>query len=67
MFTGPGLNGAEHVSLDLNMLITKGRMVECSQDVVDDFIDGYIGVLPSVEHTALMTTIRKRGYVQWRR
>lgn len=64
MFTGPALNGAEHVSLDLNMLVTKGGMMECSQNVIDDFINGYIGVLPSVEHTAFITTVRKRGHVQ---
>lgn len=49
----PGLYGAEHILLDLNVSTAKGRVVECAQYVVDNFIYGDIGVLPSIENTAV--------------
>lgn len=52
MLIGPSLDGAEHIPLDLDVFITKSGVVKCSQNVVDDLIDGYVRVLPCVENAA---------------
>lgn len=49
VFTGPGLDGTEHVPLDLDVFIAEGGVVERSQHVVDNFVHGHVGVLPCVE------------------
>jgi hypothetical protein len=53
MLINPGLYGAEHIPLDLNILMTKSGVVECPQHVVDNFIYGNTGVLPCIENAAL--------------
>lgn len=53
MLISPGLYGAEHVLLDLNVSTAKCWVVECAQYVVGDFIYGDIGVLPCIENTAV--------------
>lgn len=53
MLIGPGLYGAEHILLDLNVSTAKSWVMECAQYVVDNFIYGDIGVLPCVENTAV--------------
>lgn len=58
MLIGPRLDGVEHIPLNLNMLVTKGGVVECPQHVVDNFFDGHTGVLPCVENATLITLVR---------
>jgi len=42
MLVGPALHSAEHVPLDLDLVVPESRVVKYSQDVVHDFIDGDI-------------------------
>jgi hypothetical protein len=53
MLINPSLYGAEHILLDLNVSTAKGRVVECAQYVVDNFIYGNVGVLPCIENAAV--------------
>lgn len=53
MLIGPGLHSAEHILLNLNVSAAKGRVMECPQYVVDNFIYGDIGILPGIENTAI--------------
>lgn len=46
----PLLDGVEHVALDLNVVVSDGWVVECAEDVVDDFVNGDAGVFPSIEN-----------------
>lgn len=41
----------EHVLLNLDSVIAGCRVVESTKDVIDDFIDRYSGILPSVKNT----------------
>jgi len=43
-----------HVALDLDALVTEGRVVEGLEDVIDDFIHGDVGILPSKENTTIV-------------
>jgi hypothetical protein len=43
----------EHVALDLDVLVAGRRVVEGTENVVDDFVDGDAGVLPGVDDAAL--------------
>lgn len=50
VFVRPPLDCLEHVFLDLDALVAKGRMVECPEDVVHNLIYGNVGVLPRKEN-----------------
>lgn len=45
----PLLDGAEHVSVDLNVIVADGGVVECAKDVIENLIDGNARVLPSIK------------------
>lgn len=47
----PLLDSRKHVALDLDVIVACSRMVESTDNVVDDLVDGNIGILPSIEHT----------------
>lgn len=47
MLVGPGFYGLEHVTLDLDMVVAEGGMVEGVEDVIDNLIDRDSSVLPS--------------------
>lgn len=49
----PPAHRLEHFPLDLDIVVADGRVVERPQDVIDDFIDGDAGVLPSEEDTTI--------------
>lgn len=51
MFIRPLLHCPEHVTLDLNVLVAGGGMVECTKHIVGNLIDGNTGVLPGIENT----------------
>lgn len=55
MFICPLLHRPEHVTLDLNVLVAGGRMVECTKHIVADLIDGNMGVLPGIENTPVVS------------
>lgn len=50
MFICPLLHCPVHVTLDLNVLVAGGRMVECTKHIVADLVDGDTGVLPGIEN-----------------
>ena len=45
----PEAHSLEHVLLDLNVIVTRSRVVEGAEDVVDDLVDGDAGVLPRIQ------------------
>lgn len=49
MLVCPFLDGGVHVSLDLNAVVTEGRVVERAEDVVDYLIDWDARIFPSVQ------------------
>ena len=49
LFIDPSANCGEHVPLDFNVLIPKGRVVEGTKYVRHDFFHGDARVLPCVE------------------
>lgn len=49
---GPPAHRLEHVALDGDALVARGRVVEGAQHVVDHLVDGHAGVLPGVEDPA---------------
>lgn len=51
MFICPLLHCPEHVTLDLNVVVTGSGMVECTKHIVADLINRNTGVLPSIENT----------------
>jgi hypothetical protein len=55
MFICPLLHRPEHVTLDLNVLVAGGRMVECPKHIIADLIDGNTGVLPGIENTPMVS------------
>jgi hypothetical protein len=55
MFICPLLHRPEHVTLDLNVLVAGGRMVECTKHIIADLIDGNTGVLPGIENTPVVS------------
>lgn len=50
---GPDAHGLEHVLLDLDAVVARGRVVEGAQDIVDDLVDGYAGVFPGIQDSAV--------------
>jgi hypothetical protein len=44
----PFTHGVIHLPLDLDSIVSDCRMMEGAKDIVDDFVDGYSGVLPGV-------------------
>lgn len=46
MLIGPSLYGLEHVALDIDTLTAKSRVVESSEDVVNNLVNWHTGVLP---------------------
>lgn len=53
MLVGPHADGFEHVSMDFDVFIAKSWVVEGADDVVDDFVDGDVGVFPGEEDAAI--------------
>lgn len=51
VLVGPVLDRLEHVALDLDVVVAKRRVVEGSQNIVDDFVHRDVCVLPGVEDT----------------
>lgn len=49
---GPLAHGVEHFSLDLDVLVADGGMVEGTEDVVNDFVYWDTGIFPGIEDTA---------------
>lgn len=49
MSVGPVLDGAEHLALDLDVVVASCGVMESPEDIVDDFFDWNVGVLPGVE------------------
>lgn len=76
MLIDPVLDCAEHVPLNLNMVVTQGRVVEGTQHVVDNFVNRHAGVFPCVKNPALTRHVSRRihqevkgqtyGTVYWR-
>lgn len=50
---GPLPDRVEHVLLDGDALVADGGVVEGAEDVVDDFVDGNVGIFPGVEDAAV--------------
>lgn len=48
----PFFYGVEHVAVDLEVLVTRGGVVEDVEDVVDYLVYGDAGVFPGVDDTA---------------
>lgn len=51
VLVSPLLDSLEHVTLDLDMIVPSSRVVESTQDIVNDFVDRYASVFPSIEDT----------------
>lgn len=49
---GPGADRLEHLTLDLDVVIAKSRVVESAENVVYYFVNGDARVLPSIKDTA---------------
>lgn len=49
VLVGPLLDSLEHVTLDLDMIVPSSRVVESTEDVVNDFVDRNASVFPSIE------------------
>lgn len=47
VLVSPGADSLEHVTLDLDVVVAQGGVVENAQDIVHDLIDGDVGVVPS--------------------
>lgn len=56
VLVSPLLDSLEHVTLDLDMIVPSSRVVESTQDIVDDFVDRYASVFPSIEDTTRMVS-----------
>lgn len=52
MLIGPLPDSVEHVTLDLNIIVTEGGVVECTEDIIDDLINRDASVLPCVQDAA---------------
>lgn len=50
---GPLSDCVEHVLLNGHALVADGGVVEGAEDVVDDFVDGDVGIFPGVEDAAV--------------
>lgn len=51
---GPLANRTEHVAVDLDALISNGRVVESANDIIDDLIYGDTRIFPSIQNTTGM-------------
>lgn len=56
VLVGPLLDSLEHVTLDLDMVVASSRVVERTEDVVDDFVDRDPSVFPSIEDATRMVS-----------
>ena len=52
VLVGPLADSVKHVSLDFDILVTKGGVVEGAKNVVNNFVNRNTGVLPGVENPA---------------
>ena len=59
MFIRPLLDGVEHVSVDLEIVVTQSRVMESTNHVVDDLIYRYTGILPSVQDATTQGSARR--------
>ena len=59
MLIDPVLDGAEHVLLNLDVIVAQGRVVEGPQHVVDNFVDRHAGVFPCVENTTARRHVKR--------
>ena len=54
VLVSPLANRTEHVAVDLDALISNGRVVESANDIIDDLIYGDTRVFPSIQNTTGM-------------
>jgi hypothetical protein len=47
----PLLHGFEHIALNLNMIVARRRVMEGTEDVVNDLVDRHTSVFPCKENT----------------
>lgn len=52
-FGCPAADCLKHFTLDLIAFVTDGRMVESLENVVDDLVNRYTGIFPSIENAAV--------------
>ena len=53
----PHSDRLEHVFLDFDALVAKGRMMERPEDVVDNLVNGNVGVLPCKENAPRLVRV----------
>lgn len=51
MLVSPLSHCLEHITLNLNVIVSDGRVVKCAEDVIDDFVDRNICMFPCVQNT----------------
>lgn len=51
MLVCPILNRLEHIPLDFDAVVTKGRVVKGSQDIVNHLVDWNVRVFPREQDT----------------
>lgn len=54
MLVGPQLDSFIHVSVNFNALVSQSRMVECTQHIVDNFVNRYIGIIPGKDNATVV-------------
>jgi len=45
---GPLLHGPKHIPLDLDLIAAEGGVMEGAKNVVDDLLNGDVGVFPGI-------------------
>lgn len=51
VLVSPIFHGLEHISLDLDVVVASSRMVERSEDIVNDLVHGDTRVLPGIQNS----------------
>jgi hypothetical protein len=62
MFIHPLPNCVEHITLDFNGPIADHRMMKGSKDIIHDFLDGDINVLPGIDYARGHVLQNSRGH-----
>lgn len=52
VLVSPIFHGLEHISLDLDVVVASSRMVERSEDIVNDLVHGDTRVLPGIQNSS---------------
>lgn len=60
VLVGPLPHGLIHVLLDLDVLVTNGWMMECAENVVNDFVHWHACVLPSIQYATDQDSLAQR-------